>query len=67
MTAPKFKWMVIHHIDKTGIWFRPTDGTNDLYVFYWNPLRVLNTIFRSPDWTFGWFPFHVNHIKNKGE
>ena len=62
MTAPKFKWMVIHHIDKTGIWFRSTQG-DGLYVFYWNPLRVLHTIFCSTDWALGWYPFHVNHLK----
>ena len=62
MTAPKFKWFVIDHISKRGIYFRSTkDGL--LYIFYWNPLKVLNVIFRSPDWAFGWFPFHVNHIK----
>lgn len=63
MTAPKFKWFVINHIDKRGIWFRPTDGSDGLYVFYWNPLRVLAVIFRSTDWALGWFPFHINHIK----
>lgn len=38
MTAPKFKWFVIDHIDRQGIWFRSTQGSG-LYVFYWNPLK----------------------------
>ena len=62
MTAPKFKWFVIDHIDRQGIWFKSTQS-GSLYVFYWNPLKVLCTIFCSRDWAFGWFPFHVNHIK----
>lgn len=62
MTVPKFKWFVIDHINRYGIYFRPTQG-GGLYVFYWNPLRVLYTIFFSNDWALGWFPFHVNHIK----
>ena len=62
MTAPKFKWFVINHIDRQGIWFKSTQS-GGLYVFYWNPLKVLCTIFCSRDWALGWFPFHVNHIK----
>ena len=62
MTAPKFKWMVIHHIDRTGIWFKMTDGSG-LCVFFWNPLRTLACIFGSDNWVVGWFPFHTKHIK----
>ena len=65
MTKPKFKWMVIHHVDKRGIHFETTDGSGSLYVFYWNPLRVLSVIFRSKDWALGLFPMMSKHIKGE--
>lgn len=63
MKAPKFKWFVIDHIDKVGMYFKPTDGSKYLYIFYWNPIRNLVTILKGTDWAIGWFPFKSNHIK----
>ena len=53
--------MVYDHIDHTGIWWK---GSKDglLYVFYWNPLRVIEAwITRSI--FFGFLPFKTKHLR----
>jgi hypothetical protein len=53
--------MVYDHVDKTGIWWK---GSKDgfMYVFYWNPLRVLVTLFGG-NCHFGFLPFKTSHLK----
>ena len=52
--------MVYDHIDKTGIWWK---GSKDglMYVFYWNPLRVLYSWINNNIY-FGFLPFKSKHL-----
>ena len=59
-----FNWMVIEDITREGIIFRGT-LTNDIYIFYWNPIRVIKTLLYTNDWSFGWFPLTTKHINWK--
>lgn len=55
--------MVYDHIDSEGIWWR---GSKDglLYIFYWNPIKVLYTIFFGKNGCyFGFLPFKTKHLK----
>ena len=53
--------MVFDHIDKEGIWWK---GSKDglMYVFYWNPLKVLNVLLKRSVY-FGFLPFKTSHIR----
>lgn len=57
-----FKWMVFDRIDREGIRFYTTQ-THEWYVFYWNPLKVIEVLFREKNWAFGFFPLSKKHIK----
>ena len=53
--------MVIHNVDETGIWFKDTIK-GEFYIFNWNPIKVLRTIFRGNAYL-GFLPFLSKHIK----
>lgn len=56
-----FEWMVIHRIDKEGIWFTGTT-TGMKYVFRWNPIKVIIGWIRNGMY-FGLPPMHIKHLK----
>ena len=58
----KFDWMVIDHIDKTGIYFKSTmKGIK--YVFFFNPIKMISRWLTGGIYI-GLPPLHIKHIKN---